>query len=291
MIAGLLCKAFRFVATLTIVNSVALIGQVGSEPTALTPEMKTHTFDVVSIKPSAPGENWHVGFAPTGYDSAGMSIMVAIRGAFFPRNWTGKVVGAPDWVSRDQFDIETKVTVVDLDEWQKERRQLSQPLIEQLLQNMLADRCRLSAHRVPSETTGYRIVLDKHGARLREATSDEPRPDHGLPFPGGGFIVPYRGGDVPHVSFYNVTMAAFAEHLVGMCGAKVVDNTGLTGRYDFTLTWLSSGPDEEHPGSISSDDPDKLSHWNFAALGLRAEEGKLPTEDLVVDHIEKPSQN
>lgn len=73
--------------------------------------------------------------------------------------------------------------------------------------------------------------------------------------------------------------------------AQVVDHTGLTGRYDFTLTWLSSGPDEQHVGAISSDDPDKLSHWNFAALGLKIVQVKIPTEDLVIDHIESPSQN
>jgi uncharacterized protein (TIGR03435 family) len=76
-----------------------------------------------------------------------------------------------------------------------------------------------------------------------------------------------------------------------MGGGQVVDHTGLTDRYGFTLTWLSSGPDEQHVGAISSDDPDKLSHWNFGALGLKAEQVKLPTEDLVIDHIEKPSPN
>jgi len=86
-------------------------------------------------------------------------------------------------------------------------------------------------------------------------------------------------------------MTAFAQHLIGMGGGQVVDRTGLTGTYDFTLTWLSSGPDEQHEGAIASDDPDKLSHWNFGALGLKAEQVKLPTEDLVIDHIERPSAN
>jgi uncharacterized protein (TIGR03435 family) len=220
-----------------------------------------------------------------------MPIGIVLRQAFFPRNWSGKVVGAPDWVSNEQFDIEAKVTAADLDEWQKERTQPVQPLAQQLLQNMLADRCKLAAHRVPSETTGYAIVIDKRGAKLTEAAPDEARPDHGLPVPGGGYLVPYQRGDTPHVSFYGVTMAAFAEHLVGMGGGQVVDHTGLTDRYGFTLTWLSSGPDEQHVGAISSDDPDKLSHWNFGALGLKAEQVKLPTEDLVIDHIEKPSPN
>lgn len=268
-----------------------MFGQVGSAPTAPTPDMKTHAFDVVSIKPAGPNENWHYGFAPTGYSSAGMPIGVVLRQAYFPRNWNGKIVGAPDWVNKDQFDVEAKVTVADLDEWQKERTQLTQPLIQQLLQNMLADRCKLAAHRVPSEAQGYAIVVDKRGAKLTEAAADEARPDHGISVVGGGYIVPYQRGETPHVSFYGVTMAAFAEHLVGMGGGQVVDRTGLTGRYDFTLTWLSSGPEEQYEGGISSDDPDKLSHWNFGALGLKAEQVKVPTEDLIVDHIEKPTVN
>ena len=253
--------------------------------------MKTHAFDVVSIKPSGPKETLHYGPAATGYSSAGMPIGVVLRQAYFPRNWNGKIVGAPDWVNKERFDVEGKVTVADLDEWQKERTQLTQPLIQQLLQNMLAERCKLAAHRVPSEAEGYAIVVDKRGARLKEAGPDEAAPEHGIPVAGGGYIVPYRRGDVPHASFYGVTMAAFAELLVGMAASQIVDRTGLTGRYDITLTWLSSGPEEQHVGAISSDDPDKLSHWNFGALGLKAEQVKVPTEDLVVDHIERPSVN
>jgi bla regulator protein BlaR1 len=291
MHASLIRGALRFAASSTLVTSVALFGQVGPAPTSLTPEMKTHAFDVVSIKPSDSKGIRHFGLAPTGYSTAEMAIAVVIRQAYFPRNWSGKILGAPDWVSNERFDVEGKVTVADLDEWQKERTQPTQPLIEQLLQNMLAERCKHVAHRVPSEAEGYALIVDKRGAKLKEAAPDEARPDHGQPAGGGGYLVPYRGGDVPHISFYGVTMASFAEFLVGMGGGQVVDRTGLTGRYDFTLTWLSSGPEEQHEGGISSDDPDKLSHWNFGALGLRAEQVKVPTEDLVVDHIERPSMN
>lgn len=250
-----------------------------------------HAFDVVSIKPAKPGENWHYGFADGGYSAAGVSIRVLIVQAYFPRNWSGKIVSAPDWTGKELFDIEAKLVPSDIDEWQKERTQFSQPLAEQLLQRLLADRFKLVAHRVPSETDGYALVVDRRGPKLTEAAPDEPRPDHGIPLQGGGYIVPYQRGEDPHVSFYGVTMAAFAQHLVGMGGGQVVDRTGLTGKYNFTLNWLSSGPDEQHVGAISFDDPDKLSHWNFGALGLRAEKTKLPTEDLVIDHIERPTEN
>ena len=282
-------RAFCFAAPVSTVIAAAMFGQVSSVP-GVRPEVKGHAFDVVSIKPSASAANWHFGLSPTGYSSAGMPMYVVLRQAFFPRNWGGKIVGVPAWVNDDRFDVEAKVTAADIDEWQKERIQPTQPLVQQLLQDMLADRCKLVAHRVPSETTGYAMTVDKRGAKLTEADLGEGRPDHGIPILGGGYMVPYQRGEAPQVSFYGVTMSAFADHLVGMGSAQVIDRTGLTGRYDFTLKWLSSSPDER-VGAISADDPDKLSHWDFGALGLKAVQMKVPTEDLVIEHIEKPIKN
>src|ERR1035438_8670265 len=125
-------RVFRFVAPFTVVTSAALFAQVNSAPTPLTPEMKSHAFDVVSIKPANPDEQGRqYGLAATGYSSKGMPIVVVLVPAFFPRNWGGKIVGEPDWVAKDWFDIEAKVTVADLDEWQKERNKATQPLIRQ----------------------------------------------------------------------------------------------------------------------------------------------------------------
>jgi len=257
---------------------------------------KPLAFDAVSIKPAQPGENGHVGFGPTGYTSAGLPLIAAIVTAYFPFNAADRntLVGAPDWVSKDVWDIETKVAPEDLGAYQKGPTHFftgADSPGQQMLQAMLADRCKLIAHRVPAETDGYILALDKRGAKLKEAAPDEPRPDHGQPMPEGGYLVPYQRGDVPHVSFYGVTLAELAVHLRGMGGGLIVDRTGLTGRYDFTLTWLSSGPDEQHEGAFSFDDPDPLSHWNFAALGLRAERANVPTTHLVIDHIERPSEN
>ena len=85
-------------------------------------------------------------------------------------------------------------------------------------------------------------------------------------------------------------MPTFAQSLRGMAGSPVIDRTGLMDRYDFHLDWLSLGPDERE-GFTEFDDPDKLSHWNFSALGLKAEHIKIPTEHIVIDHVEKPSAN
>lgn len=279
----------------TLLSCSIAIGQSSAPATAAT-STRPLAFDVATIKPAKPGENWHFGFSPVGYSAAGMTLSTVIVQAYFPFNAADRnaIVGAPDWVGKDLWDIETKVAPEDLDAYKQNRTSMYQRTDspgQLMLQHMLADRCKLVAHRVPAEMDGYFLTLDKHDAKLTPAPPDEPRPDHGQPMPDGGYLVPYQRGDVPHVSFYGVTIAELAVHLRGMGGGIIVDRTGLTGRYDFTLTWLSSGPEETHVGAISSDDPDPLSHWNFAALGLRAERAKVPTTHLVIDHVERPSEN
>jgi hypothetical protein len=93
MEADFLRRVLRLAASLTIVTPVAFFGQVSSTSAPLT----THSFDVVSIKPSAPGEMMHYGPAPTGYSAEDVTIRTVLAQAFFPRNWSGKIVGAPDW--------------------------------------------------------------------------------------------------------------------------------------------------------------------------------------------------
>jgi uncharacterized protein (TIGR03435 family) len=73
-------------------------------------------------------------------------------------------------------------------------------------------------------------------------------------------------------------------------GTPVIDRTGLTGTYDLSLTWLGLDPDE-HEGAVPISDPFPLSHWNFGALGLKVVPIQIPTEHIVIDHIEKPSEN
>jgi uncharacterized protein (TIGR03435 family) len=72
----------------------------------------------------------------------------------------------------------------------------------------------------------------------------------------------------------------------------VIDRTGLTGEYDFTVRWV---PDEGQPNSGSdAPPPDSSGPSIFAAiqeLGLKLKAIKGPVEVLVVDHLEKPSEN
>jgi uncharacterized protein (TIGR03435 family) len=263
---------------------------------ATTPA-KLLAFDVVSIRPSKPGPYSRIDTAitPDGYRVTGQSLFYTIMMAYFPQGWyywsPNRLSGAPSWLD-DQYTIDAKVSEADLQEWQKQRGPIDkEPMLSQMLQSMLADRCHLVAHMVPgAPIPGFSLELGKHGPHLVESKPDEVLPD-GVRWPDGGIQVSDGTGQRTHLSLYGASMADFARVLSGAVRRPVQDRTGLTGRYDLVVNWVN---DPDHPGRegfVSPDDPDPLSHWDIDALGLRATPVKIPGETLVIDHIERPTEN
>jgi uncharacterized protein (TIGR03435 family) len=262
-----------------------------------TKPAKPLAFDVVSIRPTKPGANMRIqwGTTPDGYRVTGQSMLAIIMIAYFPQGmayWSkDRLSGAPAWLS-DQYDINTKVSDADLAEWQKQGVTLDKkPMFREMLQTMLADRCHLVAHMVPGPPiSGWALELGKHGPHLTESKPDEVLPA-GMKLRDGGIEVAYRG-ESPRFSFYGATMADVAQFLSIMsAGHPVLDHTGLAGRYDFIVNWLDD-PDSKLPaGVVDSHDPNTLSHWDFEPTGLHLAPIKIPADTLVIDHIEKPSEN
>ena len=267
------------------------------QTTPATTHAKPLAFDVVSIRPAKPGSNFIFGYGttPDGYRVPSQSMWFTLLIAYFPQGpayWSkDRLSGAPSWTN-DPYEIDAKVSEADLPEWQKQGLTLDKkPMLQQMLQTMLADRCHLVAHMVPGPPiSGFSLEVGKHGPRLTESKPGETFPS-GLPLPGGGVYVPWRRPEKPKLSFYGVTMAEFAQNLSTMNGRPVEDHTGLSGRYDLVLNWIDD-PDSKLPaGAIDSDDPDPLSHWDIETFGLRVAPIKIPTNTLVIDHIEKPTEN
>jgi uncharacterized protein (TIGR03435 family) len=255
-------------------------------------------FDVVSIRPSKPGTNQSVrwGTTPDGYSVAGQTMLSTILIAYFPQGmayWSkDRVSGAPPWLS-DQYDIVAKIPEADLAEWRKQGLTLDkEPMFRQMLQSMLADRCHLVAHVVPGPPVpGFALEVGKHGPHLTESKPDEVLPA-GMKLPGGGVQVPTPRGESPRFSFYGATMADVAQFLSLMsAGHPVLDHTGLAGRYDFIVNWLDDSDSKLPAGVVDSNDTNTLSHWDFEPTGLHLAPIKIPADTLVIDHIEKPSEN
>ena len=135
-----------------------------------------------------------------------------------------------------------------------------------LLQALLAERFHLSVHREQKEQSVYALVPAKGGAKLHRTTRDGDQSS--LRQSGHSF------------TFVNASMADLVGVLSQLTGRKVVDRSGLSGRYDFILSYA---PDAGGTGSL----PDSVYTSLREQLGLNLETQKAPVEFIVVDHIEQ----
>jgi uncharacterized protein (TIGR03435 family) len=244
-------------------------------------------FDVVSIRPSNAGPNqWQMHVTPGGdqFSAIGMPLGATILMAYFPFRMGSRdrIVGAPGWIWDDKYDFVGKIGEADLPAWQKFAQHgfmVRNPMLQTMLQNALADRCKLAVHRVPTEIDGYALVVANHGPNrknLIESKPDDAIPDRAIKIALGARMVPIYSRENPVLHFYQTSMAALALQMSG--STPIEDRTGLPGNYNFDLARLGS-------------DGNPLSDWDLAPLGLKLIPVKVPTENIVIDHIERPSPN
>jgi uncharacterized protein (TIGR03435 family) len=241
-------------------------------------------FDVVSIKRNISGSQDLVINAPNGttYNVGNVPMRGTIMRAYLVKN----LAGAPAWVDDERYDITAKSPgKPDANE------------VNAMLRTMLADRLKLSGHIEPREMPVYALVVARPGhsglkpvtldcdairAAREAATKTHQTP--ALPAANGAPPCNYSwfGGAI---SSGGIPLQQFAGLLDYIAGRFVVDRTGLTGRYEFTLRFTPPGT---QPG------PDGSADFFTAIqeqLGLRLEAARAPVDTFVIDHIERPTPN
>jgi uncharacterized protein (TIGR03435 family) len=146
----------------------------------------------------------------------------------------------------------------------------------QMLQNLLADRFHLTFHRETRVLPVYALVVGKNGPKLQESVKPGS--------PRGHIGAAYN----MQMTMSNSTMELLAGDLSkwGEMGRPVLDQTGLAGTYDYKLAWLG----QNAPPGFESDLP-SLSIAVRDQLGLRLVSQEAPIDVLVIDSVEKPSEN
>jgi uncharacterized protein (TIGR03435 family) len=248
------------------------------EPPKRMPADAKPTFDVATIKPGEPGRQGKlIGFRGRHFNAMNFNVNDLISFAYGLH--TEQIFGAPTWFATDLYDIDG---VPDIEGIPSQKQQSA------MLQKLLADRFQLKFHHEQKELAVYLITVGKGGPKM---TKDEAGPDAPTAFFFRGF------GDL---TVRNQTMADFATWFQGSVTDKpVVDHTGLSDRYDFTLKWT---PDEsqfiQFRGSNAlpppRDDPNAPPSLYTAIqeqLGLKFESTKAPDDVIVIDHVEMPSPN
>ena len=178
-----------------------------------------------------------------------------------------QIVGAPSWLESEHYDIVAKANPADMESFEKTRL---------LLRALLADRFKLRAHREQRQMDIYALVQARPGVlgpNLKQSV-----PDCLAPTSGCGF----RGGPINSVKGDAIPMAILVQLLSNATGRVVADRTGLHGGYQIDL--------EYSPDQTASDKPSIFTAVQ-EQLGLRLEPVRGPVDVIVVDHVERPTED
>jgi uncharacterized protein (TIGR03435 family) len=134
---------------------------------------KPIAFEVVSIRPDPSSTFVHdqIAVTPDGWRMAHGSLMAALLTAYVPTTSDAMMyslstlVGIPDWMRTEMYNIDAKVPESDLAAWQNPATQPA--MLRTMMQAMLADRCKLAVHRGSREVAVYSLVIGKSGPRLK----------------------------------------------------------------------------------------------------------------------------
>ncbi len=303
-----------------IASAPAILAQIASADTQWEAAAGGYmAFDVASVKLLKPGSRLRPpnfplagdGFATDSGENPHGHLWVAFpwpRYIEFAYKLTlqpdlrqAMVARLPKWVDTDIFEIDAKAA----GDPTKDQMRL-------MMQSLLAERFHLVVHFETQEIPVFTLTLIKPGTwgpkLIRHAdgpSCDVSGPQNratGMPdptaavFPPGceAMSVPGKNGRIVQGS-RNTTMALLAEFLArfGGNGRPVVDRTGITGRIDYRFEWT---PESNRPGTPGVDvepDPNPVTFMEALReqLGLKLQSAKAPLRILVIDHIERPSEN
>jgi uncharacterized protein (TIGR03435 family) len=261
---------------------------------AQNPAGELPSFEVASIKQNKSGQ--FVG--SFGYDPGGQLVVVnnavrnLIRNAYSVQNY--QIVGGPEWMNSDRYDITARAA-----------GDPSQDQLRLMLRRLLGERLKLAAHRETRDMPIYALVVARPGrplgpdlrparvdctAIVAAAEKQGLKPE--LPQPQGNRPACGTRSMPGLMMGTGVSMADLVRNLAGPADRMVVDRTGLTGVWDLELKYVPNQPPLDIPGlpPLKADGASLFTALQ-EQLGLRFEPQRAPVEVLVIDSIERPSEN
>lgn len=277
------------------------------------------SFEVASIKPNNSGDGRvMMQNQPGRFTATNITLRLLIRNAYQLQDF--QISGGPSWIGSDHFDIVAKIEASVQDEIAASGPPIPAPgqgptKLQLMIRSLLAERFKLVVHTETKEQPIYALVLarsdGKLGPQLKKSETDcaaliasrgrGPMPPPGPPPPGQPMPCGVRIG-TGNMSVGGAPLSQVANSLGIFAGRIVQDRTGLTGNYDFTLTWTPDQLPQRPPGApgdqpirVNGVDIDPNGPSLFTAiqeqLGLKLDSQRGPVELLVIDRAEKPVEN
>lgn len=303
-------------------KALAMIGVCALATGAVRAQADLPSFDAASVKVSAPlpsGTFMINGGGPPvdpgRIDYPGITLRTLIAQAYHVKEFQ---VQGPQWLDSERYDVKATIP-----------KDATRDQINQMMQRLLAERFKLAVHRESKPMSVYTLSVAKGGSKLKEADPNKPfqmpplpdgapKPPPPPPPPTGGNGGPPRG--MMRMSMTPTgrrvsgvtTLPRLCDMLTNFLDRPVIDQTGLTGSYEFDLAWTpdenermggklampmahgapppGAGPDAKGPDA--SDPGMPLAQALQTGLGLKLEAKRDATDLIVVDRAEKvPTEN
>jgi uncharacterized protein (TIGR03435 family) len=247
----------RFIAGLFLCASLVATAQPADRP----------AFEVASIKPGEPGKEV-IEQAPGSVSMRHARLSAVIRWAYDVQDYQ---ISGPPWLNDAWFEV-----------WAKAGTPAKEAELRKMLQTLLEDRFKLAVHRQSKEIAALILTVGKNGHKL-QAVETEGSPS-------------FKTGKM-NLTGQGATLGQMTEFLSRELRFPILDQTGLSGRFNYTLDIASyvteemrksGGPD----GGPPPDAPSIVAQAIQAQLGLKLDSKKAPIEMLVIDRVEKtPTEN
>ncbi len=260
--------------TILLLMAAAFVRTAGvaQAPTSTVPL----TFEVATIKPSK-ALGWRLQPTSDGYTGMGITLRMLVQEAYGV--YDDKLLsGGPAWINSDKFDLEAKFDATEILEWNR----LTFRQRADMLQPLLAERFEVRVHHETKSFPVYNLVLANGGPKLHPTGT-------GISNDGGvGITCRVLQSRPGYTQRQDCTVASLDGLLRQATGRSVVDKSGLTGHYDFELRWT---PNNASPTEESVYTGPSIFVAVQEQLGLKLAPAIAPLDVLVIDHVERPSEN
>ena len=240
-------------------------------------------FEVATIKPNDSGAPRMQRLTLNGRDFKTVNSSLGDLITFSFGVQVKQIVNGPDWMDKNRYDIDAV----------PEQEGVPNPeQVRIMIRKLLAERFKLTFHHDKRELSAYLLTVSKNGSKLKPTERQGQLPGFGFGPGTGGLTLRAMNASIPDFT-------GFLQVLV--MDRPVVDQTGLTGKYDFQCTFT---PDDSqfngHPPMPPQQQQTDTTNANAAPslydafqqqLGLKLSAEKAPVDVIVIDHVEKPSEN